>query len=477
MKANQEPTFKQLKKKIEYTEADFALPMFEQLGLTAKEWQEPIVEAALARDKRDKYLYREVGLSVPRQNGKSFIVCLICVYCGLVLGERIAYTAHRNDTAGEMFESISRILESEDAPKDITDAVSKIRKANGQWGVYFKNGGFIRFTTRSSGLGRGRGFERLILDEAQDLTSSELASIASTLSANKNKNAQVIYLGTPPDPESEGEVFEGMHNSVHRGESPNTAWFEWSVDEAGDKHDESRWYLTNPSLDDLLDIEYIREVEASRLDAETFARERLGWWAESGSYEKVIDAVAWGKCEVEIAPQCGRVAYGVKFSTTGRHAALCAAAMEEGKPPHVELVHIFDVTHGMGKLAQALYSGVRTACCFMVDGRGNAETLAQRVMSMGAPADYCVVAKTGDVIQAASSMKDAVLAHQITHVQDDKLDFSVCYSSKRPIGKDAWAFGDAPKCDSAPAQAASLALLAVTINKRDPNYEQEVAFF
>lgn len=477
MEARQEPTYKQLNKEIAYTEADYALPLFEQLGYVAKEWQRLIVTVALARDERDKYLYREVGISVPRQNGKSFIVYMICVYCALVLGERVAYTAHRNDTADEMFTAVAKILEGDDVPPDVAAEVDRVRHANGQWGVYFKNGGYIKFTTRSSGLGRGRGFERLILDEAQDLTASELASMASTLSANKNKNAQVIYLGTPPDPESAGEVFEGMHNSVHNGESPNTAWFEWSVDEPGDKHDESRWYVTNPSLDDLLDIEYIREVEAARLDNATFARERLGWWQDTGSYEKAIDSVAWGRCVVDMAPQCGKVAYGVKFSATGRHAALCAAVQEDGERPHVELVHVFDVTHGMYRLAQALYSGVRTASCFIVDGKGNAETLAQRVMDLGAPRDYCVVAKTRDVIQAAASMADAVLAHEVTHIEEEKLDFSVCNSAKRPIGKDAWGIGDGPRCDSTPAQAASLALLAVTIGTRDPNYEQEVAFF
>lgn len=476
--ARQEPTFLQLNHKIEYTEADQALPLLADMGLVPMRWQVPILEAALARDKNDKYLYRELGLSVPRQNGKSFIVRAICAECGLVNDERIAYTAHRNDTADEMFREVCSTLESDELPGYLSAAVKTIRKSNGQWAIYFKGGGYIKFTTRSSGLGRGRGFDRLIIDEAQELTSAELAAMLPTLSANKNKNSQTIYLGTPPGPECKGDVFDAMHDSVHSGKSLDTAWFEWSVDEPGDKLDRARWFETNPSLDDLLDLEAVR-IESERFDSVTFARERLGWWADMGSYEKAINKVAWERCEVDMAPQCGTVAYGIKFSADGSHAALCAAALEEGMLPHVELVKTYDVTHGMARLAADLAGAIRVASCFMADGKGSAETLAQRVMAMESDAgpDYCRVAKTKDVIQAASGFADAVLAHEITHVHDDALTESVCWAAKRPIGKDAWGLGDAGKCDSTAAQAASLALLAVQTTTRDPNHVQEVAFF
>ena len=54
-------------------------------------WQPHLLDAMLARDSRDKYLLRSIGISIPRQNGKSWDVRARCFH-GALNGEKILYT-------------------------------------------------------------------------------------------------------------------------------------------------------------------------------------------------------------------------------------------------------------------------------------------------------------------------------------------------------------------------------------------------
>ena len=51
-------------------------------------WQPHLLDAMLARDARDKYLLRTLGISIPRQNGKSWVVRARCFY-GALNGEKM----------------------------------------------------------------------------------------------------------------------------------------------------------------------------------------------------------------------------------------------------------------------------------------------------------------------------------------------------------------------------------------------------
>ena len=62
-------------------------------------WQPHLLDAMLARDGRDKYLLRSIGISIPRQNGKSWDVRARCFH-GALNGEKILYTCQHGDTSG-----------------------------------------------------------------------------------------------------------------------------------------------------------------------------------------------------------------------------------------------------------------------------------------------------------------------------------------------------------------------------------------
>lgn len=468
---SQRPTFSQIPD-YDHTDGPDAVALLREIIEHPLEWQRSVLDVLLARD-GDHYAATSVGCSVPRQNGKSWSLRGRAIYGAAVIGERVLYTAHHNKTADEMFRAISHACDY--GPEEFKKHVTRIRRANGQQRIDFDSGGYIVFTTRTDSAGIGLSFDVIIYDEAQQLTETQQEATLPTL--NTSPDPQMIFFGTPPRPTDNGTVFKDMHDTVHAGTNDSVAWVEWAVEEIGDVRDVDRWYACNPSLGILIQEKTFHGVVGS-MSPDAFAREILGWWSKDGSYAHAVDAVAWGGCQIDEAPQCGVVSYGVKFKPDGTVAAVAGCVVEEGYDPHVELIAVRDVTHGMGWLVDFLSKRHESAACFMADGRGSAETVAKRVVDAGAPRAYARVAKTSDVVQASATFADMVVSHGLTHVEDPLLDASVMRASRRPIGRDgAWGFGEAPGCDPTAAEAAALAVFAAVTTKRDPTYEQEVAFF
>ena len=277
-------------------------------------WQPHLLDVMLARDERDKFIAKTMGISVPRQNGKSWVVRARCFY-GALNGEKILYTCQHGDTSDEMFQKLAEPFEDEDEP-ELHALLKTVRKTNGQQAIRLNNGGLIRFTTRTDSLARGKTYDVLIYDEAQDLTNSQQAASLPAISAGAKHNPQTIYLGTPPAPENKGTVFRDLHDAAHDGRS-EMAWVEWAASEIGDKTDRARWYECNPSLGTLIDISAV-EGECQQMQPDVFARERLGWWSPVGGVQNVaLDGSKWLECQRDAGTTEGKLAFGVKF-TAGR---------------------------------------------------------------------------------------------------------------------------------------------------------------
>ena len=436
-------------------------------------WQPYLLDVMLARDGHDRYRASEVGISIPRQNGKSWVVRARCFY-GALNGEKILYTCHHGDTSDEMFQELSRPFEDEDEP-ELRDLLKAVRKTNGKQAIYLRNGGAIRFTTRTDSGGRGKSFDTLIYDEAQELTDSQQAALLPAISAGKKGNPQTIYLGTPPDPKCTGTVFRALREAVRKGES-GMAWIEWGAEEMGDKRDESRWYEYNPSLGSLLSIKAVRS-ECNQMQPDVFARERLGWWSPvGGSKALALDASKWAECERGAAMESGRLAFGVKFSPDGGTLAISWARAVKGGGSYVELYDVQGAGGGTANVADMLLRNRNEIAAVCVDGKTGAAALVQR-LSDGRFPKRAIVQGTPAIAQAAATMlRDEVNAGTLGHIASPALDESAKRSVRREIGRDGWGFGDGADSISAPIESASLALYAARTTRRNPDRRQEAVF-
>jgi hypothetical protein len=136
----------------------------------------------------------------------------------------------------------------------------------------------------------------VILDEAYNLGSQEMAALLPTLSARPDP--QVWYTSTAGNLDS-AQLGRVRERGIG-GADPSLAFMEWSVDErAYDPASLADRALANPGMGYRITPEYI-EKEFLALDPEAFARERLsvgdypsghaGDWA-------VVGESAWDACK------------------------------------------------------------------------------------------------------------------------------------------------------------------------------------
>lgn len=430
-------------------------------GIDMLEWQDGIMRCWLATNSLGRWAASTCGGSLSRQNGKSLGLVVPRANYGMVmLGEEVLYTSHLQKTSTETFESIATFFDSKPLKKYVKD----IKTALGREQVILKNGGRIKFLARTRNGGRGQHGDLLIFDEALELDSDSQASFLPAISASRNP--QVIYVSSPPTAQSSGTVFRSIRDRALSGESERLSWFEWSVDEIGDVSDKSRWYMTNPSLGILIQESTV-ESECEQMDADTFARERLGWWSpvRSAVDDLVFDASAWDACATDDEPS-GDVCYGVKLSPDGSEAALSACWC--GETPHFELVDYHDTRRGLGWLADWLDARADKCAMLAVDGR-NSDALTSRLENYRSRQLH--VMRTADAIAAAALIVDGVRSGTVTHYGQAELDEQAKAATRRPVGRYAWCIGGE---QSTAIESAACALWAAKNAKYKPGRKARI---
>lgn len=430
-------------------------------GMILDPWQSSAIYDWMAVGKFDKWLCKTCGLSVGRQNGKSGLVEGRAEAGMLLYNEQVLYTAHLQKTSTETFEEMASFFDS----PQMRDYVKDIKTALGREQIILKSGARIKYLARTRNGGRGQHGDLLIFDEAQELDENQQASFLPAISASLNP--QTIYVGTPPAPDSVGTVFRGVREKALSGETKTTSWFEFSVDEIGDVHDRTRWAKTNPALGRRI-MESTIEGECEQMDADMFARERLGWWTPTYTkqLEYVIPVDVWDACKSKEKKPDGKTAYGVKFSADGSEVCLCGAVVPQNGPARVSLIDKKPTGHGLGWLADWLNLRYEKACCVVIDGRNGVDVLVDKISPIWRMKDSIVRPGVKDIIAAVGTLTDAVNEKQLTWYEgQEELRNSATTSIKRKLGG-GFAFGGD---NSIPIEAAALALWGALNSKRDPS--------
>ena len=230
LRGNQEPRIR-VADDYDYTYRGDAAEMAGAYGLMPDPWQQTVLDDWLAYDDDGTYAHDTCGLAVPRQNGKNGVLEVRELYGAAVEGEKILHTAHEVKTARKAFLRLCSFFENESEYPEMAEIVKAIRKTNGQEAIELTNGGSIEFSARSKGAARGFTVDVVVCDEAQGLTDDQLEALMPTSSAGPLQNSQLILLGTPPGPTTNGDVFPRTRRNALSSEHGGTNWIEWSVDE------------------------------------------------------------------------------------------------------------------------------------------------------------------------------------------------------------------------------------------------------
>ena len=440
-------------------------------GVDMLDWQIGVVEPWLGVNAYGRWSAQVCGLLVPRQNGKTLGCAGARINYGMVvLGEQVIYTAHLQKTATETFE----LMEDFFTKGAMSKRVKTIKEALGREEIKLKNGARIKFLARTRNGGRGQHGDLLVFDEAQELTSTQQASFRPAISASRNP--QTIYMGTPPEKDTLARVFYNIRKRALSRKTRKTAWSEWAVREMPENMDDpDLWAMVNPSMGTYILKETI-EGEFEDYEPEEFAKERLCYWPMDEFGDAVIGKEDWDECLTSEPPkpQTGeKMAAGIKFTADGANVALSVAVKQDSRV-YVECLEYTNMNRGVSWLADWIIEREKRLAMVFIDGKSNTGSLVAKLREASYPEKGFRVMGVADVTQASSMFSNAITEHELEHSYQPLLDESVCYATKRPIGKDGgWGFGNG-KVDCAPAESAAFAFMAVMTTKRNPNRELRV---
>lgn len=441
-------------------------------GLILEPHQCLVLEGALGERPDGTWAAFEVGVVEPRQNGKGGIITARELAGLYLFGDELqTHTAHRFDTCLEGFLRIRELIEGDPW---FSKRIKKITEAHGQESIELRNPTQrLNFKARAKGSGRGFSGDVVYLDEAFWLL--DLGALLPTMSARPNP--QLYYLSSAPLPRIESNVLRRLSRRGRRaalGLAParRLAFFEWCAslgegvepkgreawDEAlaGVIDDPRAWADANPGLGYRITEEFIQS-ERDAMDAEDFARERLGLYPEDEAVEAVIDGEDWKACRSPVLPGgkpaselVDPVSFAFEVSMDRRFAVIAAAGSSSIGGTHVEIVEDRKRT---GWVVNRLVE--------LRDKHDPAAIICNPAGPAGGLIPDCdragleITKVTGrDYTHACEAAYDEILEHRWRHLDDPALNTAVEKAAKDEVG-DAWVFD---------REAAEIAhLLAVTM--------------
>ncbi|MET0887292.1 MAG: terminase large subunit [Mycetocola sp.] len=389
-------------------------------GIELDQWQEAVLQSAMGERSDGSWSAKRVGLSAPRQNGKSQLIVARALAGALLFGEKkIVISAHAQDTARETF---AKFIEQIDNCPALAERVDKVMNAINRESIKFQNGAVVQFKARTVSGSRGFSSDCLLLDEAQILGMPAWVSINSTMSARPNP--QVWLLGTPPTPEDNGEVFTSVRESALAGTSKTLAWLEWAADPKADPALDSTRASANPAWDTRINHEVV-QGEFETYPPARFSLDRLGIW-RSELEQRVIPMDVWATRAIPAAevPTAPPAAFGLDMS----HDRVVSIGVCVGE--HVEVAALDKVADTLGAVEWLIERAGKTTVV-VVDGQSPAASMVPALRAAGV---QVVVTSAPDMAKACGSFYDAVLEERLTHFDQQPLNAALSGARKRPIG-------------------------------------------
>lgn len=443
-----------------------AIDLASHAGLDLDPWQQYVLEESLGERANGKWASFEIGLIVPRQNGKGAVIearQLAAMF--LTRDPMIIYSAHQFKTAKQMYRRIRDLCKQ--TPELDKLVKGRYRQSNEETGIEL-DWGRMQFFARSNGSGRGFTGDTMFFDEAYNLDPELIADMLPTLAAVPN--AQIWYVSSA-GMESSEQLAKIRRRGI-AGED-RLAYFEWSAPEGADLDDEQVWFEANPGLDIRLDRDFVRSVERNGMDDEKFARERLGIWHDPAA-ETVIDPKVWAKLASDGAEADDALpvvfAVDVPYDRSGVSIAVCGSEVSTGLPLVEALPRDSNgISWGVDKLAE-LHEKWSPAA-IMLDAGGPAGALIAPLAEKGIEV---VPLSTRELAQAFGVFFDRVSEGRMVHRGQPGLNAALSAAGKRTAGVDgAFMWQRKNSQDVTPVIAATLALYGwASQSVREPKKKQ-----
>lgn len=469
-----------------------AVEFARRIGLSLDPEQEMVLAASLGVREDGRWQTREVGLNVPRQNGKGEVLMARELFGLFELGERkIIHTAHEFKTSSKHFERLEDVVRNcpeldarvkRRETKSGDGAIIGYRYSHGDEGIELDDGAVIDFKTRTkSGMRGFDGVDLLVLDEAMIISEAAHSSALPIIRASKSKRGpQLWYTGSAVDQETHdhGIVWTRVRERGIAGGDDSLCYTEWSLDfEHPDDvpdavaDDPAYWRMVNFAIERGRVPEEHMAWERRALGDRGFKVELLGvgdYPATDGSSDSLISQQQWADIHQEdstlVDPVC--VAYDV---SPERHSSIVASGLNEQGRLMVEVVASSAGTSWLVDRLVELYRQheIEEVVC---DGYGPAAAIANRIDEAGITVRRM---DSGDYGKACGLFVDGVGEQTIRHIGQPELDAAIRGAKARPL-VDRWAWSRTKSTvNISPLVAATLALWSAS----EANLDAEVAIY
>lgn len=410
-----------------------------KLGIELMPWQQHVLDVALEVDDDGKLVYRHIGLSVPRQSGKSTLMFVLMTLRGLTFGrqQRIIYTAQDRMAAREKWEEDH--VESLRAPgcalredRDFT-----VRLSNGTERIRFNRTGSIwRISSTTDTAGHGKTLDLAVIDEAFSHTDTRVDSGFSTPMITRAE-PQLWVVSTAGTWESRylnGRRKRGRAAALE-GRTSGVAWFEWSKPDDADFFDTSRWSEYMPAVGHTQTVEAVQaEIENMEDPADALRAYGNITVAKSGDDTIHFDVEAWGNAVDVKSEIVGDCAFGVGVAPDRSRACIGVAGWTAGGALHVEFIEARSGTTWVpGRLSELV--GKWGSVGVGVYASGPASSVLPDL-----PESFNITKLSGRTwTGACTGLHDRVTAGEVVHLNQPELDQAVEVVKRRPAGE-SWAW-------------------------------------
>ena len=429
----QEPHFL-LKQDGDHSHGEKALVLAERTGTRAMPWQRAATLELLAQRPGGLWTHPDAVIICPRQNGKSLILSIRILYGIFVLGENVAYTAQRWQTAEDIYKRTWAMIEKRPS---LLKRVVRHTCSQGRGTIELQGGAQVVFTTRSADAGRGlTKIDLVIYDEAYSLTDGEMSALSpAQLAAD---DPQTIYASSAVNQalHPDGHVLTAMRARGYEGE-PDMYLAEFMAPEEMDREDEATWRYANPSYGVIQNATKVRKLMrgfATPAGRKSFDVEILGrgdWPADVGEGEliPVIDPEFWATF-VRPEPELDMTDFAVAFDMPDDRSVLTIVAATRRVDGGI---HYEVILHARGRdevetLVKVCGNGPRATC---VSRSSPAMSLVPDLEAAGVEV---TLVNEQQQAQANGALVDELGAGLVSHTGDPLFDEALRVGEKRDTG-------------------------------------------
>jgi hypothetical protein len=427
-----------------------AWKVMERLGYPPMPWQKYVLDVALEIDPvTGLFAHREVGLSVPRQQGKTQQILALMVH-------RAAAWHRQNVVYAAQTRGMARVRWEDEFLVTLDDSSLagkyRVRKTNGNEAIIWgKTRSKIGITSNTEKAGHGPPLDLGLIDEAFSHEDDRVEQAMSPAMVTRDMG-QLWWASAGG---TEKSVWLNKKREAGReliqelwlqGIRRRIAYFEWFAPDELPRDDPATWALCLPALGFTVTPETIR-AELDKLDPAEFDRAYLNRTRKATPpQDPNIPVKAWAGLDDQQSQPGDEVAFAIDVSHDREWTSIGIASQRGDGRVHLELV---DRRAGTDWVVDAI-----------VRLRKLWNPVAVAIASTGSPAGSLIddlvaggvttpedkehplrgelaVMRSNDIVEACGQMADAIKQGTAAHRDQTELTAAVNGARTRPLG-DAW---------------------------------------